>query len=110
MRRSNRVNQWLAHAFAVAQGSPFEPEDEALAERLATFLVNRRMTAPALLALEVGRPVTFLGSQLMAFLKPFLTLVFSAEESTRFVGVLERRDGVDLLVDALTRLENKRHG
>ena len=97
----------MQHAFAVDSGEEFGPEERELAERLARFLVRRRMASPALMALETARPVTFLGSQLLAFLSPFLSLVFLQEETTRFVRLLEKRKGVDLLVDELTRLENE---
>ena len=97
----------MQHAFAVDSGEEFGLEERELAERLARFLVGRRMTSPALMALETARPVTFLGSQLLAFLSPFLSLVFLQEETTRFVRLLEKRKGVDLLVDELTRLENE---
>ena len=76
--------------------------------RLAGFLVKRRMTAPALMVLETGRPLSFMGSQLMAFLSPFFNMVFRPDETERFVRLLEKRQSVDLLIEEVARVERAR--
>lgn len=106
--RTGRVKNWLAHAFAVERDAAFDADERELADRLATFLVGRRMTAPALMALEMGRPVSFLGSQLLAFLSPFLSLVFSVDETALFVRLMEKRNGIDLLTESVIRMERER--
>ena len=41
------------------------------------------------------------GSQAIVFLRPFLTIVFNAEEVERVTDILERREGIGALVDAI---------
>lgn len=99
----------LRHAFAVKdeEAGDFDAEERQLAERVATFIVRRRMTAPAVMLLESGRPLNFLGSQLLAFLSPFATLLFSSEEYDRFVRFLEKRSSIDLILDAIEEAESR---
>lgn len=102
MSRFARLRAWCGHAFAVdAPGASWRDEDRELAARLADHIVRRRLTAPALLLLECGRPLNFVGSQLLVFIRPFATLVFNPAEYERFAQMLERREGVDLLIDTI---------
>lgn len=109
--RIQRIRTWCAHAFAVnPPASRITEEERALAARMADFVVRRQMTTPALMVLEAGRPFNFIGSQFLAFLSPFVTLIFSGEEYGRFVRFLEKRQSVQTLIDALAETENRRNG
>jgi hypothetical protein len=108
--RLERLRAELAHAFAVNPDVPVTEEDQALVDRVARFVVARRMATPALLALETGRPLTFLGSQVAAFFGPLLTMVFARQDHDRFVRLMERRGSVDLLIETITEQENQRRG
>ncbi len=107
--RIERFKAWWAHAFAVEADEEFDEGEHRIAERLADFVVRRRMTAPALMALESGRPLSFIGSQVLVFLAPFATFLFSSQEYERLTRVLEKRRGVDLIIDAITAREAE-HG
>ena len=110
MSQMTRLKAWWAHAFAVEGDSgELAGEDRALVEKLADFVVRRRMSAPALMMLESGRPLNFVGSQVLAFLAPFATLVFAPAEYDRFVRLLERRKSVDWLVEAISERESREH-
>ena len=105
MSRVERLRAWWSHAFAVesaADRAIDEPEQE-LIERVADFLVRRGLTAPAVMLLEVGRPLNFVGSQLLVFLSPFISLIFNSEELKRFTRLLAKRRAVDALVEAISR-------
>ena len=97
-----RLERWLVHAFAVdpPDDAISEAEDE-LAQRLARIVVRRGLTTPALMVLESGRPLNFLGSQVLAFLSPFATLVFSRVEYDRFARLLEKRGSLPLLIEKI---------
>ena len=102
---------WWAHAFAVENpAGDFTPQERELVERLARFVAQRRLSGPALVILESGRPLNFVGSQVLAFLAPFLTVIFSPVEYELFVRLLEKRRSVDLIVEAIVERENERHG
>ncbi|RME71177.1 MAG: hypothetical protein D6776_10580 [Planctomycetota bacterium] len=61
------------------------------------------MEAAAILFLESVKPLGFLGSQALVFLRPFATLVVrSPQDYDRLTRLLERRDGIEAL---LRRLE-----
>lgn len=102
MSALERFSAWCAHAFAV-EGPRQEPDprEREVAARLAQFVARRQLLTPALMLLESGRPLNFIGSQVLAFLTPFATLVFSRDEYEVLVRLLERRRGIDLLIEAL---------
>ena len=106
--RIERLKAWCSHAFAVEGDEVFDEADRDLIDRLATFVVRRRMTSPALMLLESARPLNFIGSQALVFLAPFVTMVFSEKEYTRFTGILERRGSVGLIIERITEIEGGR--
>jgi hypothetical protein len=85
----------------------FDEEDCALIDRLARFLVRRRMAVPAAMLLESGRPMNFLGSQFLVFLGPFATMVFPSRDYERLAGILERRGSVDMILERIAAAENE---
>ena len=110
MPRLARFRAWCSHAFAFG-GDPQEISalDRELVQRLADWLVQRRLGAAALMMLESGRPLSFMGSQLMLFLQPIATLVFAADEYGRLCRLLERRESVDMLIEAIGARESERN-
>lgn len=97
-----RVQKEFRHAFALhPQSPPLAADERALLEKIARLIATRRMAAPALLFLESLAPLSFLGSQVMHGMKPFLDLVCDPLDLARLAQILERRDGVDLLVSQL---------
>ncbi len=103
MSRRAEFRSWWNHAFAVETQAEFTDADQELIDRLARFVTRRGMVAPALLVLESGRPLNFVGSQLLAFLAPFVTLIFKGPDYDRFVAILEKRRSIDLIIEAIER-------
>lgn len=101
-----RFSAWWAYAFAV-DGPPLEPDprEREVAARLSQFVARRQLVTPALMLLESGRPLNFIGSQVLAFLAPFATLIFSRDEYEVLVRLLERRQGLDVLIEALDQAQ-----
>ncbi len=107
MSRLNDFKTWWAHAFAVnGSTADFGPRERELVERLARFVVRRRLATPALVVLETGRPLNFIGSQFLAFLAPLLKFAFRPAEYDRFVEFLEKRRSIDLIIDAIAEQES----
>jgi hypothetical protein len=71
------------------------PEDRALFERLAQWLVDRRLSVPAVLFIESAKPLSFVGSQAMYFFEPMVKTFLSGKDYTRLARLLEDRDNVD---------------
>ena len=94
-----RARDLLVHAFSTQDShSGFSAEDEALLDRVARYIVARHMTTPAVLFLESMRPLNFVGSQAMVFLRPILASFFSAQDYERLAAILEKRQSVDALI------------
>ena len=108
MSAHSSLRSRLRHAFAVEtpESAEFDEVERELASRVASFIVRRRMTAPAVMLLETGRPLNFLGSQLLAFMAPFATMLFSPDEYDRFVRFLEKRASVDLIIDLIAERDS----
>ncbi|MGE3152508.1 MAG: hypothetical protein AB7G48_09255 [Nitrospiraceae bacterium] len=97
--RLRKLRPQLAHAFAVhPEGRLLSREDEALLERLASTIIDRRMAMPALLFFESMGPMNFLGSQVLHFLTPLLNLACHAAEFDHAARLLERRDTIPRLI------------
>lgn len=76
-------------------------QDEALIERLATEIVRRRLTTPAILFLESVKPLNFIGSQFLVFLDPIVRLFLTIPEYQRFARLLEERGTIERLIVAI---------
>lgn len=98
--------RWLRNAFSMDafRRELTEPE-VALLNRLAVRIVRRRMTVPSILFLETVHPLNYIGSQAMAFFEPMVKVVFTADEYTLFRHILERREGVRALIEAIEAAE-----
>ncbi len=98
----------LRHAFSLkTPHGPLTDEDRALMERLADAIVRRRMATPAVLFLQSVKPLNALGSQAMVFLRPFVAGLFRPEKYDRLTAILERRDGIEMLLAAIEAAQAK---
>lgn len=77
-------------------------DDRAVLNRVARMLARRRLTSPALMLLEMSRPINFIASQFLVFMHPFATALLNPAEYGRFTRILEHREGMDALIDAIT--------
>jgi len=98
-----RLREGLRHAFALASPhGPLTQPDLDLLNKLADKIVARGMAMPATLFLQSVQPLNGVGSQAMVFLRPFLTgLFFNTDQYDRLTEILERREGLGALVDAI---------
>jgi hypothetical protein len=101
------VADWLKHAFAVEKPGPAEPTDEQreTVDRLCTEIVRRQMTTPALMFLEMSRPLNFVGSQALHFFAPFISAVSDAPGHRHLAAFLEKRGSIDYICRRIEELE-----
>jgi hypothetical protein len=100
--RWSRFLTGLKNAFAFSgPHGELTAEDHRLLDRLAGAIVRRRMTMPAMLFLRSVGPLSGIGSQAMVFLRPFLTPLLNPAEYDRMTAILERREGLAALVEAV---------
>ena len=82
--------------------------EEALVERVASALVGRRMSVPAVLFLESMKPLTFLGSQALHLLEPAVRSVIDRPAYGVMAELLADREKVELLLRRIEHLEAQR--
>ncbi|MBM3213781.1 hypothetical protein FJZ36_02550 [Candidatus Poribacteria bacterium] len=87
------------------------PPEEAsqLLDRMADAIVRRGMSAPALFALEMCKPLNFVGSQVMIALSPIVTAFLDRESYRKVALLLERDEHLEGLLQRIERLEAVAH-
>ncbi|MFN0152688.1 MAG: hypothetical protein ACKVU1_18450 [bacterium] len=81
--------------------------DRELIESVARAIVVRGMAAPAILMLESSKPLSFLGSQALHFLEPFVRTLFDATQFSRLARALENRDNIERLLVRIEALDDE---
>ncbi len=83
-------------------------EERTMLDKLADGIVKRRITPLALFFLESMKPLGFVGSQLMLFFRPIISIIWPSPVAyDQVVAILERRGSIELL---LRRLEARADG
>lgn len=78
------------------------PEDyDRLCRKIAKKVVERDLTVPAVMFLESIKPVSFLGSQMLVFANPVVSLIVQTGEYYRFVRMIEDRENIEKLTLAI---------
>jgi hypothetical protein len=65
------------------------------------------MTTPAIFLLESSKPLSFLGSQALHFLEPFVRSLFDTVTYTRVAKALEDRENVERLLVRIEALDEE---
>ena len=101
---------WLKHAFAIDPPGAVAPDEAQarLVERVCREIVRRRLANPAMLAIEMGRPLNYLSAQVLTFFQPFLTIVGDAAAYERFTTFLEQRGSLDYIAARIVALDAER--
>ena len=85
-----------------------EPERAVkLIERMARFIVEKRMAAAAIMTIESLRPLNNIGSQIMYFLAPFAEVFFNSRDYQEFAVILQEDKYITLLVKRIDELDNE---
>jgi hypothetical protein len=110
MTEERSVFKRLKHAFAIEDAAAFQPteREHETAEKLCREVVRRRMTVPALMLLEMSRPLNYLGAQALHFFQPFGTVLVDPGAWETFAGFIERRGSVEYLCRLIEDLEADR--
>mgnify|MGYP001813006030 FL=1 len=81
-------------------------QSEQLIEHLTEQISRWRLTMPAILLLQVTRPLSFIASQGLLLCQPLLSFVYDAPRVADYAELLADRASMDRLV---TRLEEEEH-
>ena len=81
-----------------------EAELEGVIESMAKDVVRRRLETPAVLFLEMHKPLSFVASQALVVGTPLLGSLFGAERITRYSSLFKSRDNVEKLIRRIEEL------
>jgi hypothetical protein len=81
---------------------------EEVLEKIAQKVVDLRLTPVAVVMLESGKPLSFVGSQLMVFFQPIVTSLFPFHQYDEVAALLEERANVEALIQKIEKLEDGR--
>ena len=74
--------------------------------QLADKIASHGMSTPAIFFLEMVKYVSFLGSQLMVFFGPIITVFVQGHQYYEIAESLEDRENVEFLLTEIERLES----
>ena len=103
---------WLKHAFAVDAPGPAHPNEAQarIVERVCREIVRRRFATPAMMALEMARPLNHLSAQVLTFFQPFVAIVGDSAAYEQFTSFLEQRGSVDYIGARIEALDAENSG
>ena len=95
--------RWLKHAFAVDPPGPAEPtpRQRAPVDWLCRLAARKHMTTPAIVTLEVCRPLNYVGSMGLRFLQPAAWAVMPGQlfrNYTEIASFLEHRGSIEYMI------------
>ena len=79
--------------------------DPAVMDAIARKIARIGMTAPAIFFIEMNRPLSFIGSQLMIFLEPFIMAFFDTRKYRQFALLMEDRKNIDKFLDLIDKYD-----
>ena len=79
----------------------------AIIDKVCREVVRRGVTTPALMALQMSRPLNFVGSQAMHFFQPMLAVLVDTGGYREFADFLERRGSMEYFCRRLEALEDE---
>lgn len=88
-----------------------EEEKNRFIEKLADEIVIRRLGIPAIIFLESIKPLSFVGSQIMIMLNPFVQAIFNTKNYWMVSLLFEKRENVECLIKQIERrLDEQKRG
>lgn len=107
MSRYNQRVGWFRHAFAIDPPGPVVPTDlqRTVVEKLCVEVARRHLTTPALLMLEMSRPLNYVSAQLLHFFQPIVGILTDTAGYDAFTAFLEQRGAADYIAGRLEAVE-----
>ena len=75
--------------------------------KFANNIVQRRLSVPCVFFLELYKPFTFIGSQLLHFFGPLATFIISNNKYYEFASLVEDRNNINFVLTEIEKLETK---
>ncbi len=82
-------------------------DSEALLDAVAARIARMGLGVPAIFFLESSKPLSFLGSQFLVFIEPFVKTFVDIKNYDKFCLMMEDRQNVEKLIQKVEDLEEK---
>ncbi|AMV21680.1 hypothetical protein [Planctomyces sp. SH-PL14] len=100
----------LRNAFAVPERKEVELTDEVRRriDGVCETLIQRNLAAPAVVLLEMSRPMNYVGAQALHALTPLLAAVAEPARVTELAAFFEQRGSVEYVIGRLEILQKRK--
>ena len=87
----------------------FKPEElDEFINSLAALIVDKQMSAPAVMALEMAKPISLVSYSVLVVFGPLLDLLFDPVKMEKFQAVIADRVRIEQLMTTIEDLELKK--
>ncbi|MEW5993313.1 MAG: hypothetical protein AB1744_02825 [Candidatus Zixiibacteriota bacterium] len=80
-------------------------EEDAVLDKVAKKVVEKRMAVPAIVFLESVKPLNFIGSQAMVFFEPIVQALFNFKDYDTFRQALEKRESIEIMLQKIEKYD-----
>ena len=81
--------------------------DRQLISNLAEKIVSHGMAVPAIFFLEMVKYMSYIGSQLLVFFGPVITVFIQSQSYYQITHLLEERQNIEFLMLEIERMESE---
>lgn len=100
------IKESFRHAFGIDEKEEgLNDEEKKVIELIARGIIVRRLSVPAVVFLESVKPLNFIGSQAMVFLRPIISAIFPTKTYNTIEKILEKRQGIEYLLERIENIE-----
>ena len=83
-------------------------DEEELIKLTAKKIVDRHLSVPSILFLDITKPLNFIGSQFLNFFGPFIEPFFSRGQFYEYTKMLEKRENIEKILFEIEKMENNK--
>ncbi|MBI3038665.1 hypothetical protein HYY75_06410 [bacterium] len=81
-------------------------EIDSFIQTFAKEIVRRKMSVPAVIALEMAKPLSFLGHSACVVMGPLIEMVFDPKKIEKMTSILSERCHIERLLETIETMEN----
>jgi hypothetical protein len=90
-----------------APSGPGDMTDDELLDAVARRLVRMGLAVPSVFFLESTKPLSFVGSQVLVFLEPFVQAFLTVRRYQQFTRMMEDRRNVEKLIQRVEAIDDE---
>lgn len=98
------LNAWRSNGAFISPDEISEDERDRIIEAVAREIVRRGFTTPALLFIELSKPINFIASQLLMALDPLVSSILTSSDYRKFSLLMENDENIERLLQAIERI------